>query len=108
MTSHRITDRRKPVRCGVLACVSGAAVTFQNNSLAWVALMDDLALANTECCILLRHSCQRPLVAQVGTSRSTFLYAKDRMGKAFLACYDLPTIGGSYGMGMLPGYEEQR
>jgi len=33
---------------------------------------------------------------------------KDRMGEGFLGCYDLPKIGGSYGMGMFPGYEEQR
>src|ERR1700676_1362046 len=33
MTSHRIKDRRKPVRSGVLVCVFGIAVTFQNDSL---------------------------------------------------------------------------
>jgi hypothetical protein len=43
MTSHRIKDRRKPVRSGVLVCVFGIAVTFQNNSLGWLPLMDDLA-----------------------------------------------------------------
>ena len=37
MTSHRIKDRRKPVRSGVLVSVFGIAVTFQNNSLGWVA-----------------------------------------------------------------------
>src|SRR5437899_3841488 len=38
MTSHRTKDRRKPVRRGVWVCVSGIAVTFQNNSLGWVML----------------------------------------------------------------------
>src|ERR1700730_5270671 len=51
MTSHRIKDRRKPVRSGVLVCVFGIAVTFQNNSLAGLPLMDDLVLSNTECCV---------------------------------------------------------
>jgi hypothetical protein len=37
MTIHRIKDRGKLVRSGALACVSGIAVTFQNNSLGWVA-----------------------------------------------------------------------
>ena len=36
MTSHRIKDRRKPVRSGVLVSVFGIAVTFQNNSLGWI------------------------------------------------------------------------
>src|SRR6266404_5362842 len=36
MTSHRIKDRRKPARSGVLVSVFGIAVTFQNNSLGWI------------------------------------------------------------------------
>src|SRR6266446_4306104 len=42
MTSHRIKDRRKPVRNGVLVCVFGIAVKFQNNSPGWLPLMDIL------------------------------------------------------------------
>ena len=37
MTSHRIKDRRKPVRSKGLVCLFGIAVTFQNSSLGWVA-----------------------------------------------------------------------
>src|SRR5208337_4312752 len=33
MTSHRIKDRRKSVRSGVLVSVFGIAITFQTNSL---------------------------------------------------------------------------
>src|SRR5258708_6009115 len=45
MTSHRIKDRRKPVRSGGWVGVSGIglsamAVTFQNNSLSGLPLMD--------------------------------------------------------------------
>jgi hypothetical protein len=62
MTSHRIKDRRKPVRSGVLVCVFSIAVTFQNISLAGLPLMDDLVHANTECCVLLRPLGTKPLV----------------------------------------------
>jgi hypothetical protein len=34
---RRTKDRRKPLRSGVLGCVSGFSVTFQNNSLGGVA-----------------------------------------------------------------------
>jgi hypothetical protein len=61
MTSHQIKERRKPVRSGVLVCVFGIAVTFQNNSGLRLPLMDDLARANTECCVLLRLLGTRPL-----------------------------------------------
>src|ERR1700722_766204 len=37
MTSHRIKDRRKSARRGVLVSLFGIAVTFQNNRLGWVA-----------------------------------------------------------------------
>src|ERR1039457_5024315 len=39
MTRHRIKDRTKPVRSGVLVSVFGIAVTFQNDSLGWVAAL---------------------------------------------------------------------
>src|SRR5882757_3346018 len=56
MTSHRIKDRRKPVRSGGWVGVSGIglsgmAVTFQNNSLSGLPLMDDLVRANKKCCV---------------------------------------------------------
>src|ERR1700719_308664 len=62
MTSHRIKDRRKLFRSGVLECVSGVRATFQNNSLARVAAMDVLVRPNAECCILLRLLGTSPLV----------------------------------------------
>src|ERR1700686_3305411 len=46
-TSHRIKDRRKPVRSEVLGSAFGIAVTIQNNSLSGVAPVDDLARAST-------------------------------------------------------------
>jgi hypothetical protein len=61
MTSHRIKDRRKLVRSGVLVCVSGVAVIFR--MIAWVEspLMDDLVGANTECCFYSGHSGHAPV-----------------------------------------------
>ena len=47
MISHRTKDRRKPFQSGVLVCVCGLGVTFQNISLSELPLMDDLR-ANTE------------------------------------------------------------
>src|SRR6202008_4588010 len=37
MTSHRVKDRRNPVRSGVLVGAFGIEVTFQNNSLGSIA-----------------------------------------------------------------------
>jgi hypothetical protein len=37
MRNHRIKDRRKPVRSGILVSVFGIAVRFQNKSLGCVA-----------------------------------------------------------------------
>jgi len=37
MTTHRMKERRNPVRSGILVCVSGVAVTVQNNSAGCVA-----------------------------------------------------------------------
>src|SRR5258708_36258617 len=67
MTSHRIKDRRKPVRSGGWVDVSGVglsgmAITFQNNSPSGLPLMDDLVRANKECCVPLEPLATRPLV----------------------------------------------
>jgi hypothetical protein len=42
ITSHRTKNRRKPLRSGVLVCVPGFSVTFQNTRLGSVPLMPDL------------------------------------------------------------------
>jgi hypothetical protein len=42
MTSHRIKDRRKPVRIGVLVSVLGIAVNFRIIAWAGLPLIDDL------------------------------------------------------------------
>src|SRR5258708_29585117 len=67
MTSHRIKDRRKRVRGGgwvgaASIGLSGMAVTFQNNSLSGLPLMDDLVRANKKCCVLLGPLGTSPLV----------------------------------------------
>src|SRR5258708_26847152 len=67
MTSHRIKDRRKPVRSGGWVGVSGVglsvmAITFQNNSLSGLPLTDDLARANKKCCASLGPLGISPLV----------------------------------------------
>jgi len=67
MTSHRIKDLRKPVRSGGWVDVSGVglsgmAITFQNNSLSGLPLMDDLVRANKKCCVPLGPLGTSPLV----------------------------------------------
>jgi hypothetical protein len=49
MASHRTKDRRKLLRSGVLGCVSGLSVTFQNNSLRLGCRLWLILRANAEC-----------------------------------------------------------
>ena len=44
MTSHRTKDRRERLRSGLLGSVSGVSLTFQNNSLGWVAGYGDFGI----------------------------------------------------------------
>src|SRR5258706_4731106 len=53
MTSHRLKDRRKLFRSGVLVCVFGVAVTFQNNSLGHGLPLPELAHSQANPCYLL-------------------------------------------------------
>ena len=62
MTSHRIKDRRKPARSGVLASVSGIAVTFRIIARAGLRLMNDLVRANESAAFYSGHLGQSPLV----------------------------------------------
>jgi len=41
MTNHPTKDRREPFGRGVLGCVSGLSVTFQNNRLRWINIVPD-------------------------------------------------------------------
>src|SRR5271167_2297395 len=76
MTSHRMKDRRKPVRSGVLVCVFGIAVTFQNNSLGWVAADGMILCARTQSAAFYSgHSGQSPLVLD-----HIELHYKDKVG----------------------------
>jgi len=47
MRNHRTKDRRGPFRNGVLSCVSGFSVTFQNNRFNWVDIVPDKILTVT-------------------------------------------------------------
>src|SRR5258706_11463684 len=74
MTSHRIKDRRKPVRSGGWVgasgiALSGMAVTFQNNSLSGLPVMDDLVRANKKCCVPLGPLGTSPLVLNLVSMR---------------------------------------
>ena len=41
MRDQRTNDRRETFRSGVLGCVSGFSVTFQNNRLSWIDIVPD-------------------------------------------------------------------
>ena len=47
MRNHRTRDRRGPFRSGVLGCVSGFSVTFQNNRFGWIDIVPDESLTVT-------------------------------------------------------------
>ena len=60
ITSHRTKDRRKPLRNGVLGCVSRFSVTFQNTSLGSVVAYGRSFARIRSAALCSVHSCQKP------------------------------------------------